>query len=340
MSLPDRSPLRIFACATRLLHDALRHPFSLFIPSVLSLLGVLLASLCLTGVRPVAAAGFVMKPDQGEVKIEWGSMSRPAPLPPLTHAAMLLPVKFPGLGDKRLLMQFDLGHPQTVLYSKKWADIAKRLKQETLEGTLPMLEFQLGDMTVVARDVDIMKRDTPGIDWESDRPEVIGTLGTDFIEARLVTLDFKGGQVKFNTSRDGFADLKFTPFKFQGRRLLLPAEFEGKQIEVMYDSGSSAFAWLTSEEEFVRLATPGAAVQSYPIRSWDKMVTAFTAPTSAQVTIGTTRFPIGEVSRIDGMGWMQKAAISMLGAGGMVGNKLFLERTLIIDMTTKEFALK
>lgn len=340
LPLPRTSPLRIFASASRLLRDALRHPFSLFIPSMLSLLGALLAGLCLTGVRPVAAASFVMKPDQGEVKIEWGSMARPAPLPPLTHAALLLPVSFPGISGKTLLMQFDLGHPQTVLYSGKWSELAKRLAISQTDGTLPTLAFKLGELEVQAREVEIIKRDSKPIDWASDAPEVIGTIGTDFIDARVVTMDFKGGKVQFGNTRAVLGDLKFTPFKFQGRRLLLPAVFEGKQIEVMYDSGSSAFAWLTSEDEFTRLATPGAAVQSYPIRSWDKMVTAFTAPTSAQVTIGTTSFPIGEISRIDGMGWMQKAAISMLGTGGMVGNKLFLERTLIIDMTKKEFALK
>ena len=105
------------------------------------------------------------------------------------------------------------------------------------------------------------------------------------------------------------------------------------------DSGSGAYAWLTSEKEFARLAKPGAAVESHPVRSWDKMLTAVTAPTAATVTIGTTTLPIGEVSRIDGMGLMQRMSISMLGAGGMIGNKLFLERTLVIDMKLKEFAL-
>jgi hypothetical protein len=286
------------------------------------------------------AATFALAPDQGEVSIEWGRMSRPAPLPPLTHAAMLLPVGFEGISGKLLLMQFDMGHPQTVLYSRKWADVAKRLGITQVEGTLPSLSFKLGNMTVSAGEVEIMKRDGAGIDWTNDRPEVIGTLGTDFIEGRVASLDFKNGRVKLSRSRSADMSATFVPLKFQGRRLLLPAVFEGKQIEVMYDSGSSAFAWLTSEDEFTRLATPGAPVQSYPIRSWDKMVTAYTAPTAATITIGTTTFPIGEVSRIDGMGFLQKAAISMLGAGGMVGNKLFLDRTLVIDMTKKEFAVQ
>ncbi|MBL8519004.1 MAG: hypothetical protein JNM76_18740 [Betaproteobacteria bacterium] len=285
------------------------------------------------------AATFTLRPAEGDVKIEWGSMPRPAPLPPLKHAAMLLPVSVEGIQGKPLLMQFDLGHTKTVLYSKKWADMARRLGAGTPEASVPMFTFTLGSVTVTARDVEVMQREGAPINWDNDSPEVIGTIGTDFIDGKVVTLDFKRGRVALATARDPARTTGFQPFKFEGRRLLLPAEFEGKKLEVMYDSGSSAFAWLTSEKEFARLATPGAQVQSYPVRSWDKMVTAVTAPTAATVTIGGTTFPIGEVSRIDGMGFMQRMSVSMLGAGGMVGNKLFLDRTLVIDMTNREFAV-
>mgnify|MGYP002384383815 CR=1 FL=1 len=218
----------------------------------------------------------------------------------------LTPVSGPLLG-RHALAQLPLGALPASWKSliagnaqlEAWAGDIDRQIADGTDGTLPTLTFRLGELDVQAREVEIIKRDSKPIDWASDAPEVIGTIGTDFIDARVVTMDFKGGKVQFGNARAGLGDLKFTPFKFQGRRLLLPANFEGKQIEVMYDSGSSAFAWLTSEDEFTRLATPGATVQSYPIRSWDKMVTAFTAPTSAQVTIGTTRFPIGEISRID-----------------------------------------
>lgn len=297
-----------------------------------------LAFACLS--MPFAlAATFTLQPAEGEVKIEWGTLSRPAPLPPLRHAAMLLPVGVEGIKGKPLLMQFDLCHTKTVLYSKKWADVARRLGAPPPEDSVPTFTFTLGNVAVTARDVEVMKRDGAPINWDNDNPEVIGTIGTDFIEGKVITLDFKGGRVTLSAARDPARASGFQPFKFEGRRLLLPAEFEGKKLEVMYDSGSSAFAWLTSEKEFARLATPGADVQSYPIRSWDKMVTAVTAPTTATVTIGATTFPIGEVSRIDGMGFMQRMSVSMLGAGGMVGNKLFLDRVLVIDMTNREFAV-
>lgn len=299
---------------------------------------VLLWLSCLSA--PLAmAATFTLQPEQGDVSIKWGSMSRPAPLPPLKHAALLLPAGLDGIKGKPLFMQFDLGHTKTVLYSRKWADVAKRMGIAADEDVVPALTMHLGNLTLTARDVEVMKRDGTSIDWNNDKPEVIGTIGTDFIEGKIVTLDFKNERVAFGTGRDPNRSTGFQPFKFEGRRLLLPAVFEGKKIEVMYDSGSSAYAWLTSESEFARLAKPGAAVESYPVRSWDNMLTAVTAPTAATVTIGTTTLPIGEVSRIDGMGFMQRMSISMLGTGGMVGNKLFLERTLVIDMKLKEFAL-
>lgn len=303
------------------------------------LLRCLAASLFSFFLSGAFGATFTLQPEQGSVAIEWGSMARPAPLPPLKHAALLLPVSLPGIEGKTLLMQLDLGHPKTVLYAPKWADLARRLGRDPQDGAVPSLAFGLGSLQVQAREVEVVKRSGAGIDWNSDRPEVIGTLGTDFIQGRVITLDFRAGVVALGTEREVARSSGFQPFRFEGRRLLLPAVFEGRPIELMYDSGSSAFAWLTSEAEFTRLAEPGAAAVSFPVRSWDSSVTAFTAPSAAAVTLGSITLPIGEVSRIEGMGLMQRLAIARLGAGGMVGNKLFLDRVLVIDMRAQAFAL-
>lgn len=285
------------------------------------------------------AASFEWDEATSQLPIEWASMSRPAPLPPLSHAAMLVPVSFDGLSGKRLLMQLDLGHPETVLYSNKWKDIAERLNRRADEEQIPRLLLRLGSSALMAKEVGVRARSGPGVDWDRDSPEVVGTLGTDFIQDRVVTIDFRNGSVSLSTSRPALPHLHFQAFRFEGRRLLLPAVFEGRAIQLMYDSGSSAFTWLTSQSEFERLAQPRANAERYPIRSWNSTVTAVTAPTQAEVQIGAQSLPIGQVSHIEGMGLLQRMAIQQLGAGGMVGNKLFLGRTLVIDMARKEFAL-
>lgn len=60
----------------------------------------------------------------------------------------------------------------------------------------------------------------------------------------------------------------------------------------------------------------------------------------AVVTIGGRVLGLREVSRIEGMGVLQEIAIRAMGVGGLVGNKLFLHRKLIIDTGKLEFAIE
>lgn len=61
---------------------------------------------------------------------------------------------------------------------------------------------------------------------------------------------------------------------------------------------------------------------------------------ATKVTLGGIALPLKEVSWIDGMGWLQRMGVARLGAGGMVGNKLFIGRKLIIDTDKLEFGIE
>ncbi len=255
---------------------------------------------------------------------------------------MLIPIAIEGLDSRPLYMQFDLGHPSTVIYSNKWADIARRIRIAASTDKIAEMRFSLGTLTATGNEIAIMKRDGPGIDWAGTGIEIIGTVGADLIDGRTVVLDFKTNTITLARSRAGLARdaTLFQTFSFQGRRIMLPVTFEGQTTQIMYDSGSSAFAWLTNESAFKRLARNGAVPVAYPIRSWDKTLTAHTVATDAVVKIGGVMLNLGEVSRIEGMGALQEAAISVLGIGGMAGNKLFLGHKLIIDTGRLEFAIE
>ena len=308
---------------------------------------IVFAVLCLTACSSTSSAPpatITIAEQSGSIPMIWGAMARPAPLPPLKNASLLVPVQIDGIDSKRLHMQFDLGHPSTIVYANKWADIAKRLSQPPAIDKISALTFRVGTLTATARDIGVLARAGSGIDWSQDSIEVIGTIGADFIDGRIVLLDFKNNLITLASTRNQISSLPttgiaFQPFTFQGRRILLPAKFDGNDLKIMYDSGSSAFAWLTNESTFTRLAQKGATPISYPIRSWDKTLTAHSVATDAMVTIGDVTFSIGELSRIEGMGILQETAVSVLGIGGMVGNKLFLNRTVVIDVGKREFAI-
>ncbi|MFZ6756413.1 hypothetical protein ACO0K9_04275 [Undibacterium sp. Ji50W] len=311
----------------------------LFSPLLISI--VLLLSACSSG-PTIPPAQIQLAADEGEVTILWSAIPRPPPLPPLEHAAMLVPVHFAGAEGKVFYMQFDLGHPSTIVYSNKWKSIAEKYRIPYSADKIASLNFTLGNMQVNARNVGIMPREGAGVNWGDDSIELLGTIGADLIDGRVVALDFKKNLIQLARKRDALvgAGTQFVPFSFSGRRILMPVHFDGADKTVMYDSGSSAFAWLSNEKTFQRLARKDAVPISYPIRSWDKILTAHTVASDATVKIAGLTLPIREISYIQDMGLLQELAISSLGVGGMVGNKLFLGKKLIIDTRKLEIGIE
>jgi hypothetical protein len=290
---------------------------------------------------PAAPARFEGLDDGVDLPITWLSLPRPAPLPPLDHAALLVPVRFGGPGSHVFYLQFDLGHPSTLLYANKWAGIAERYGLPAAGPRLASLDFLLGESRVRGRDLALLPREGAGVDWDRD-VELVGTLGADLIDGRAVLLDFQRDRIRLARDRSGLhgPGAQFQPFSFSGRRILMPVEFDGQRKTVMYDSGSSAFAWLTDEKTCQRLARPGSKVVSYPVRSWGQVLTAHSVDTDAVARIGTVELSLGQISHIQGMGLLQEMAISSLGVGGLVGNKLFLGRRLVVDTRRLEIAVE
>ena len=305
------------------------------------LLGLsLLISACATGTR-LTPAQVELSGDGGAVNILWSAIPRPAPLPPLDHAALLLPVHFGSSEEKIFYMQLDLGHASTVFYSNKWKAIAEKYQFVNSGDKLAAVNFKLGDMQVLAKNISIMQREGAGLDWSKDSIEVIGTIGADLIDGRVVVLDFKKDIVQFSREREGLhsANSKFQPFSFSGRRIVMPVTFDGEEKTVMYDSSSGALPWISNEKTFQRLAKQDARPVVFAINPWDKILNAHTVETSAEVTIGGIRLPVKEISYVEDVGFLQELAISSLGSAGMVGNKLFQGKKLIIDTRKLEIAL-
>ncbi|WLT32255.1 hypothetical protein [Geothrix sp. PMB-07] len=289
---------------------------------------------------------FTAKEAVADIPMHWISLPRPSPLPPLDHGALLVPVTFEGLSDKPLYMQFDMGHPTTVLYANKWADLVPRLRAVgqtfTTDGpTVQNLSFRVGALPVRAGRLVVLANQAPGIDWKGDGVEIIGTIGADLVAGRTLVMDFKGDRIQVAADRSLVArpgDV-FTPFSIRWRRMLIPARVDGKATRIMYDSGSSAFALITSESAWTRMGRPGAIPTSFPVRSWKRTLTAHVVDTDATMQIGQVTLPIQQVSRMEGTSWWQGMAMRFFGMGGMAGNRLFLGHRLILDTARQEFCL-
>jgi hypothetical protein len=261
------------------------------------------------------------------------------------YSAMLLPVTIPGC-TPTFYMQFDLGSPVSLFYLNKLNAIHTRFNNMAVQHQnkkyyLQHYTFQIGAMPVTARQISVRQYDSTGIDWNSNKPVIIGTIGADLIEDKVVLLDYPRQTIYLSdTIPTAIADkVQLSPFTFEQRRLLLPAVIDHKKKNIFFDTGSSAFELLTDESTFSHLSKKGVPVDSFTVNSWNNTLYAFSAPTDYSIQFGTVQIPLNKLTYIKGTAFWQRALMKLSNIGGMTGNKLFVNKLLVLDTKNQRFGI-
>lgn len=264
----------------------------------------------------------------------------------LAHAAMLVPVSIPGC-PRTCYLQFDTGAPYTLLKSNALAVLRKQFPaiQVALSASgdsVRNFQFVLGGRPIKARRIWVRPYASAAqLPANPAEPFVIGTLGTDVFDGRALVMDYARQQFTLcNTVPDSLVRrATFVPMSFKERRVLLRVGLQGQEKELMFDSGSSAFALLTSQDNWQQMAQPAAAAQNVPVNSWGKTLTAHTVATEAAMQFGAATVPLRTVTYIDGTTFIQRTLTRFSGMGGMLGNAPFNQRTIIVDAKNNRFGL-
>jgi hypothetical protein len=263
----------------------------------------------------------------------------------MPHAAVLVPVRLAGC-PRTCYLQFDTGAPYSVGYSRPLAALQRRYPALAALGqpgadTLRNVQFALGQAQVRARWLRLLARGAAELPADSTAPFIIGTLGADVLEGRVLVLDYARRRFSLLAAvPDSLADhADFVPLAFTNRRVLLTMGLRGQPRQLLFDSGSSAFALLTSADEWNELARPGAPVRTVVVNSVGRPLTAHTAPTGATLRIGPVALPLGTTTYMEGVSWDQELMMRFSGMAGMLGNELFSDHTIILDPRGGRFGL-
>jgi hypothetical protein len=162
-------------------------------------------------------------------------------------------------------------------------------------------------------------------------------MGTDLLEKRIITLNFKEGYCLFdvNENQDGFL-----AFKFEKRRLLFPSKIGNKNLKLLYDSGTSGYELITDKNEWQQYRIKNAETKVETVNSVGNILTVITAPAQERIEIGASILNLTEVTYIKGNSAVQNILMRFSGMQGMIGNKLFLNHTLIIDCKNERFKIE
>lgn len=278
----------------------------------------------------------------GTVPMRWVAASTNPDEP---HGALLVPVRV-GRVDRTFYLQLDLGHPSTELYRPMLEAIERHSGPGAVDSdgdlrSVADLRVRIGDVPVQIRRVRLRNLGDGSIRWgDPEGVELIGTLGSDFLEGRSLLVDYRREQLLVNPKREGLVpESIIADFDFRYRRVLLPARIGGRRVRLLYDSGSSAYALVTDKETWQRLALPGSATTIGSANSWGRTVATYTRPTTAAAVVGATEVPLGEVTYLEGIGVLSELAIRATGLGGLTGNKLFEGGALWLDAANEKFAV-
>jgi hypothetical protein len=261
------------------------------------------------------------------------------------HAALLVPVELPNC-PRPCYLQFDTGAPYTLLNSAALEALQKRYPAtgpalQPHADSLRNFRFAIGQSQMVARNILVRQTRSAAVPADSTAPFIIGTLGTDLLDGRVLVIDYARQHLQLcATVPDNLARrTDFSSMSFEERRILLTVGLQGTTKQLLFDSGSSAFALLTSKASWQEMAEPAAPVRTAAVNSWGKTLTAYTAPTRAIMQLGTTAVPLKTVSHIEGTTFMQQMLTRFSGLGGMVGNEPFSQRTLILDVKGNRYGV-
>ncbi|WP_276481868.1 hypothetical protein [Paraflavitalea pollutisoli] len=255
------------------------------------------------------------------------------------QASLLIPVSLPGC-TRTLYMQFDTGSPYTLLYRQPLQAVHRLFPKtsygKNLTDTLYQFGFKAGKLPLTAQKIAVINHGDSII--APNEPLIIGTIGTDLIDHKVVTLDYQHLQLTISDSLPAnWQAHQARAFHYAMRRILLPANLSGKQTILYFDSGSSAFPLLIDKATCHQLAIDSTRQTSYPVQSWGRTLTAHTFDTRDSISLAGLRLPIRQVTWIEGANAGQAQQMMRMGIGGMTGNKLLLHHRLVLDTRAKIF---
>lgn len=260
------------------------------------------------------------------------------------HTALLIPVKLKNC-PKQFYMQFDLGVPSSLFYKNKLLAIRSRypgaMPLSDSAGNLENFSFKAGKMPVLAKEIAVKQFSSSGVNWSSNSIEIIGTLGSDLIDGKVVVIDYPAKKLILSPAipQKLLPQLELNDFMYVGRRVLLPATVQDKPVMLYFDTGSSMYELLTDKKTAEALALPNSEVISSQVASWGKYLTANSLPTNHSIGINGLSIPLHFSTYMEGVSSAQATQMMKMGIGGMTGNKLFLQYKLVLDTKNKKFGL-
>ena len=207
--------------------------------------------------------------------------------------AVYVPVEIEG--DTRLFyLQMDTGCESSFLYGDRLSQYGLRIDSGAAD--VPVIWYAKGDGFGVDRfPIWWREEDNQSSDSSTSGPMLIGTLGSNVMQGRILILDFPQQAFAVQLDLDSVPanvslPKEFIPATIVGGRFMITVRLGDDSLSnVMYDTGASSFGLLLSHEDWTRYTgytgdEPEVIHDSVP--SWGVMIGHWRAPSRFPLFVG------------------------------------------------------
>ena len=268
----------------------------------------------------------------------------------IEKTAMLIPCTIDGLPNK-FILQFDLGDNVTEIYEKSFNSFAalhpkltskiQRLKSPlqfwNTKKIVSDISIEFGNIRINTKNAFLYK--DYGEEYnniKNDSTEYrIGTLGADVFQNKVLVIDYPNQRFAIcENVPEEYKKISFVNTESDNAgRLLLPMEMRGKKYKVMFDNGSSLFQLSVSDKRIKEFSIL-PDTDTLQIYAWGKKVKVTGRPLHDSFTLGGQIFSNITVYAVYTEDYLKNIC------DAMTGNKLFLDKIIIIDFRNKKFGVK
>ena len=268
--------------------------------------------------------------------------------------AMTIPITLDNLPNK-LNMQLDLGAFETLIYGnsikpylEKYSELKNKIDttlkfriQSQTNYKFRNVALKLGNVSFGNRNIGHFKNfgdNVPKDSINTSTEKSIGTIGPDLFENKVLIIDYPNKRLAITTELPKqFSKAHFRKYKIKDGRIKIPMTISGKDEDIMFDTGSSLFALITTAQKANEISTK-PIVDSLKISTWGDFHMVYAQAIKSKVLFGQKQLNKVNVyfdNKKSNEDFYKEEKI-----WGITGNAYFLNNVVIIDYKNKRFGVK
>jgi len=268
--------------------------------------------------------------------------------------AMVVPITIENLPYK-FQMQFDLGAVNTVVYGKTIKPYLEKhpFLQSKIDTTLVFwiqsqrnykfknLNLKLDKVLFPSTQVGLFKNYGDSLTVDSITTKTvkhIGTIAPDLFKDKILIIDFPNKKMcVVDKLPIKYSNASFVVYREKEGRIFLPFLINAKEYELLFDTGSSIFQLITTEQNASEIGEQRDE-DSIKISSWGDYYNVYGKKVKSEIKLGIKLFRSAMVyydkkHKFDQFYKDQKI-------WGITGNAFFTTNTIIIDYKNKKFGVQ